>query len=61
LRYGRALNVNVPDFMGAGAVSVNVLYVEVFSPKRARSFPEAEILVVPPETLTVPVTDVPPL
>jgi hypothetical protein len=48
-------NVNVPVFMGAGAVSVNVLDLAVNSPNRARPVPEAAIAVVPPETFTVPV------
>jgi hypothetical protein len=47
--------VKVPVFMGAGAVSVIVLYVGVFWPNRARFLPEAEIQVVPPENLTVAV------
>jgi hypothetical protein len=38
-------NVNVPVFMGGGAVSVNVLDVAVFSPNRARLVPEAAIQV----------------
>jgi hypothetical protein len=49
------LNVKVPVFMGAGAVSVKVLNAVVFSPSRARFLPEAEIQVVPPENLTVAV------
>jgi hypothetical protein len=47
--------VNVPDFIGAGAVSVKLLNVDVFSPKRASFVPEAAIAVVVPETLIVPV------
>src|SRR5580658_586022 len=37
--YGNVANVNVPAFIGAGAVSVNVLDVAVFSPSRARFVP----------------------
>jgi hypothetical protein len=58
--YGSVASVNVPDFMGAGAVSVNVLDVVVFSPSRARPVPEAEIQVAPPEVRTFPVTVAPP-
>jgi hypothetical protein len=46
------VSVNVPAFMGAGDVSVNMLDVAVFSPKRARPVPDAEIAVVQPEIKT---------
>jgi hypothetical protein len=47
--------VNVPVFIGAGAVSVNVLDVAVFSPNKAKPVPEAAMAVVAPEVLIVPV------
>jgi hypothetical protein len=47
--------VNVPVFMGAGAVSVKVLIVELLSPSRASFVPEAEIQVVVPEVRISPV------
>ena len=53
--YGNGLSVNVPVFMGAGAVSVKVLIVGVFSPSRASFVPEAEIAVVVPEARISPV------
>jgi hypothetical protein len=53
--YGNVANVNVPVFIGAGAVSVNVLDEAVFSPNRASPVPEAEIAVMPPEIKIFPV------
>jgi hypothetical protein len=53
--YGSGLRMNVPVFMGAGAVSVMVLIVEDFSPSRASFVPEAEIQVVLPEVRISPV------
>jgi hypothetical protein len=51
---GYEISVNVPDFIGPGAVSVKVSTAEDFSPMRSRFLPEAEIQVVPPESLIVP-------
>jgi hypothetical protein len=48
-------SVKIPVFIGAGAVSVNVLDVAVKSPNRARPVPEAAMAVVVPEVFSVPV------
>lgn len=47
--------VNVPAFIGAGAVSVNVLSVVVFCPKSASFLPEAAIQAQLPSLADMPV------
>ena len=54
-------SVKVPAFMGAGAVSVNVLDVVVFCPSRARLVPKAVMWVTPDDDVTVPEPWAPPL
>ena len=49
------INVKVPAFSGAGAVSVKVLKAPLRSPNRARFVPKASTLVMEPDIVTVPV------